>query len=104
MAVCSKRNKPQVNALAVNELDRELSDEVLNELEVEDQLKEDFSQLSINALSGQANMTCMKLKARVKDKVLLILVDSGSTHSFISSYFVQLANLPTVAIPPNKSS
>jgi hypothetical protein len=31
MAVCPKRNKPQVNALAVNDLDRELSDEVLNE-------------------------------------------------------------------------
>jgi hypothetical protein len=100
MAVCPKRNKPQVNALAVNDLDRELFDEVLNEMKLEDQLKEDFSQLSINALSGQDNMQCMKLKAKVKDKVMLILVDSGRTHSFISSTFVLMAKLPTVSIPP----
>jgi hypothetical protein len=41
-AVCTHRNKPQVNALAINEIDRELSDEVLNELALEDQLQEEF--------------------------------------------------------------
>lgn len=33
---------------------------------------------------------------------MLILVDSGSTHSFISSHFVQLANLTTAPIPPKR--
>ena len=69
----------------LNDLDRELSDEVLNELAVEDKLHEEFSQLSLNALSSLNSTSCIKLKARVKDKVLLILVDNGSTHSFISS-------------------
>jgi len=41
----------------------------------------------------------MKLKALVQDKVMLILLDSGSSHSFISSNFVQLAKLSTVPIP-----
>ena len=36
--VYSKRQKPQVNAIMLNDLDRELSDDVLNELTVEDQL------------------------------------------------------------------
>jgi hypothetical protein len=71
-------------------------------MEVEDQLKEDSSQLSINAMPGQDSINCMKLKARVKDKVMLILVDSGSTHSFISSHFVNLTQLPTVPIPPKR--
>jgi hypothetical protein len=102
MVVCSKRNKPQVNALALNDLDRELSDEVLNEMEVEDQLKEDFSQLSINAMLGQDSINCMKLKTRVKDKVMLILVDNGSTHNFISSHFVNLTQLPIVPLPPKR--
>lgn len=34
--VCTKRNKPQANALVLNELDRELLDEVLSELAMED--------------------------------------------------------------------
>jgi len=100
--VYSKRQKPQVNAIVLNDLDRELSDEVLNELAVEDQLHEEFCQLSLNALSSQNSTSCIKLKARVKDKVILILVDSGSTHSFISSQFVELAKLHTVPTSTRK--
>jgi hypothetical protein len=56
----------------------------LNELAAEDVLQEQFSELSLNALSSQDTLNCIKLKAKVKDKVLLILINSGSTHSFIS--------------------
>jgi hypothetical protein len=101
MTVCTKRNKAQTNALALNDLDTELSAEVLNEMAIEDQMLE-FGQLPINALSSQNHSDCMKLKTRVKDKVMLILVGSGSTHSFISSHFVQLANLPTIQISPKR--
>lgn len=38
----------------------------------------------------------------VKDKVILILLDSRSSHSFMSSQFVQLANLKTVPTPPRR--
>ena len=86
--------------MLLNDLDRELSDDVLNELVVEDQLHEEFCQLSLNALSSQDNTSCINLKARVQDKVLLILVDSGSTHSFISSKFVEMAQLQTVPTVP----
>lgn len=102
MQVCTKRTKPQVNALVVNDLDRELPDEVLNELPTEDALQEDFGQLSLNAISGSDTLKCIKLKARVRDKTMLILIDSGSTHSFVSSNFVQLAHIPTVSIPAKK--
>ena len=96
LEVCTKRQKPQINALAINDLDRELTDEVLNELAAEDILQEQFSELSLNALSGQDTTSCIKLKVQVKDKVMLILIDSGSTHSFISSQFVNMAQLPTI--------
>ena len=87
LEVYTKRNKPQANALVLNDLDRELSDDTLNELEVKDALHEEFCQLSLNALSSQENANCIKLKSRVKDKVMLVLLDSGSSHSFISSHF-----------------
>jgi hypothetical protein len=83
-------------------LDRELSDEVLNQLAIEDTLPDQFYQLSINAISSADHSNCIKLKTKVKDKVMLVLVDSGNSHSFISSQFVQLANLSTVAIPSRK--
>jgi hypothetical protein len=102
LEVCSKRQKTQINALAVNDLDGELSDEVLNELAAEDVLQEQFSELSINALSSQDTLNCIKLKAKVKDKVLLILIDSGSTHSFICQQFVEMANLTTVPCPTRR--
>jgi len=38
LEVCPKRNKPQTNALIINDLDRELSDDVLNQLAAEDTL------------------------------------------------------------------
>jgi hypothetical protein len=93
MAVCSKRNKPQANALAVNDLDRDLPDEVLNDLATEDALEEEFGQLSINAISSTQQKDCMQIQAQVRDKTMIILMDSGSSHSFISSHFVDLAHI-----------
>jgi hypothetical protein len=100
--VCTKRNRPQANALIVNDLDRELSEEVLNQLAAEDTLNEDFGHLSLNAITSTDHTTCIKLNTKVQDKVILILVDSGSSHSFISSQFVALAKIPTVPVPPRK--
>lgn len=83
--VCSKKAKPHANALVLNDLDRELSDDVLNQLAIEDALPDQFGQLSLNAISSSDHSNCIKLKTKVKDKVMLVLVDSGSSHSFISS-------------------
>jgi hypothetical protein len=40
--VCAKKNKPQLNALAVNDLDKEISEDLLNEMAVQEILIEDF--------------------------------------------------------------
>lgn len=87
----------------MNDLDKtEITEEMLNHLAVEDALAEDFYQLSLNALSSAETDNSMKLKTMVKDKVMLVLLDSRSSHSFISSDFVKLAKLPTVPIPSRK--
>jgi hypothetical protein len=65
LEICTKRNKPKLNALAVNDLDRELTNEVLNDLVAEDVLHEEFCQLSLNALSTLDRADCIKLKTKV---------------------------------------
>jgi hypothetical protein len=74
---CTKRTKPHLNVLALNDLDAEL----LNQLEVEDVLVAEMEQLSLNAIVGTESKDSMRIRALVHNKVMLILVDSGSSHS-----------------------
>lgn len=77
-AKCTKRPQTHVNALAINDLDTPLTDAVLNQLAIEDALAEDFCTLSLNAIAGTDKGEAMRTRALVKNKVMLILVDSGS--------------------------
>jgi hypothetical protein len=54
-----------LNALVINDLDAELTEERLSQLEVEDVLSEQLGQLSLNALSGTANGDSMMIRALV---------------------------------------
>ena len=100
--ICGKRNKPQINALVVNDLDREINEDLLNEMAIDEALTETFGQLSLNALAGTESTDSIQLKATVRNKTMLILVDTGSSHCFVSSHFVQLNNLPTTPIQPQR--
>lgn len=82
-AECAKRPKAQANALVVNSLDMHLSEEVLEQLALEDALSAEFCQLSLNAISGTEQGEAMKIRAFVQNRVMLLLVDSGSSHSFV---------------------
>jgi hypothetical protein len=70
-----------INALIVSDLDVELTGETLNHLAVEDVLTEEMGQLSLNAMAGTKVGNSMRLKALVRDKVILIFIESGSPHS-----------------------
>jgi hypothetical protein len=61
-------------------MDRELSDEVLDELATEDALHDQFYQLSLNGITSSDTTTCIKLKTKVKDKVMLVLIDPNSPY------------------------
>jgi hypothetical protein len=73
---CTKRPKAQVNALVLNDLDVNLTEEVLAQLEVKDALAGNFCSLSINAISGTEEGHALRLRALAKNKILLMLVDS----------------------------
>ena len=99
---CTKRPQAQVHALAINDLDQALTEEVLTQLAVEDSLQEEFEQLSLNALAGTASGEVMRLRATVKNKVMLILLDSGSSHSFVNSSFLSIVGITPVPVSSKK--
>lgn len=56
--------------------------------------------LSHHALSGEEAPSTIRLRAQVGDQVMLLLVDSGSTHSFVSESFVNHLSVKPEALPP----
>ena len=83
-------------------MDAPLSEEVVAQLELEDSLTDEFGQLSLNALAGTEEGQALKLRALVKNKVMLTLVDSGSTHSFVSAQFLQQVGIIPVPTTPTR--
>jgi hypothetical protein len=71
-------------------------------LAVKDSIAEDFEQLSLNALAGTAHGDALQLRTVVSNKVMLLLIDSGSSHSFVSSSFLKTVGLQPVVAPPRK--
>jgi hypothetical protein len=101
-AKCSKRTKSQVNALVLNDLDVHLTDDIFNQLAIEDTLNEEFGSLSLNALAGTDMGEALRLRASVNKKVMLLLVDSGSSHCFVSSTFLKLVGISPIPATPKQ--
>ena len=95
-----KGPNPQVNALVVKDLDMPLTEEVLQHLVEEDTLAKDFCQLSLHALAGTESEDAFKIRAKIKNKKILILIDSGSSHSFVSFAFLNQVGIQSVPIAP----
>lgn len=86
--------------MILNNLDIQLTEEVLTQLDIEDALAADFGTLSLNAIAGTDEGEVMRLRALVKNKVMLMLVDSGSSHCLVSSNFLQKVGIQPVPAPP----
>ncbi|CAL5376490.1 unnamed protein product [Camellia sinensis] len=78
--ICKKN---QLYALEVEQEDQEQVEDEGADVE-EDQVPEEELQISINALSGSVSYRTMRVKGNVKKKLVMILIDSGSTHNFLS--------------------
>ena len=86
--------------MVINDLDMPLSEEIISQLELEDAISADFCQHSLNAIAGTDIGEAMRIKALVQNKVMLTLIDSGSSHSFISAAFLKklgVTPVPTTA-------
>lgn len=78
-----------------------LSDAMLDAIEcsaVTAALSDGF--LSLNALTGSPKQNAVQLRALVNNQVMLILVDSWSSHTFLSASMLQRLNIPTTSMAP----
>lgn len=64
-----------------------------------DENSQEVAEISFNAILGQSSGATMKLQASLKNREVLILVDSGSTHNFISAALVRELGLAVDTIP-----
>jgi hypothetical protein len=83
----------QLHALTAEDLGMTLSEHTLTQIEQEEKGEEENFMLSLNALSGTTNDECMALRALLQNQVMLVLVDSGSSTSFINKQLVDRMGL-----------
>jgi hypothetical protein len=81
-------------------LDIHLTDEVLAQLDMEDTLNAEFGSLYINAIASTEDGEALRLRALVKNKVMLILVDSACSLSFVSSSFLTVVGITPIPTKP----
>jgi hypothetical protein len=62
-----------------------MSEDILTALEVLDLHTENDCFLSLSAISGTQDSKVIHLRALVDNQVLSILVDSGSSHTFLNA-------------------
>ncbi|XP_042065679.1 uncharacterized protein LOC121809207 [Salvia splendens] len=79
---CSKRKSYVVQLLDVGEVERNEEQEEADE-EIEDEKSE--LQLSLHAVWGKDGPQIMRIRGKCQKRILRILIDTGSTHNFLSA-------------------
>lgn len=76
--------------------DEEDGDKEETEVETleDEHLHLDTAEMSLNSVVGFTPNHTMKIKGKIGDREVIVLVDNGATHSFISNHVVQELGLP----------
>lgn len=61
--------------------------------------EDDTAEISFHAILGKSSYATMKLQGTLNGRHVLILVDSGSTHNFVSEKLVEELQLQAQAVP-----
>lgn len=99
-AKCRKENTTQLHVLTPEDMNMVLTPEILEQIEQEEKQEEVDPLLSLNAISGADTLQCIRLRALVHHQLLLMLVDSGSSTSFISKQMVETLKLEVEECDP----
>jgi hypothetical protein len=98
-----KKQGAQLLTIQIGEFGELLNDEAVRALELLDDPVYPAAQcclLSAQATSGTESSTCIRLQATVGNQAMLLLLDSGSSHSFVDASFAARLNCPSVPITP----
>jgi hypothetical protein len=95
---CGAKPAAALNAIETEPCPVQLSEQILNMLELQD-IATALS-LSINALASSESANCLRLRALVGNQVLIILVDSGSSSSFLNAHMLHRILCITSEGPP----
>lgn len=74
-----------------------MSDEVLDAVVV-GEADENEMHISLNVLSGEDHPKTLRVRALVENQVILMLIDSGSSHSFVNASLVERIGYQPVQI------
>ncbi|KAK1651826.1 hypothetical protein QYE76_069631 [Lolium multiflorum] len=97
---CSKSVPINLVEELVEILQMSVGDSEGEESEGNSSSEETFMHMSLGAIGGTVKKKSLRLQGTIRDKQVLILVDSGSFGNFISSTAVEQLGLPTVDIDP----
>jgi hypothetical protein len=75
-----------------------LSEEILSALEMHSITTKDDRFLSLNAISGTQNNKMIHLRALLNNQVLPILVDSGSSHTFLNATMLHKLDCKVISV------
>ena len=67
---------------------------------IEDMGEEDNGAISLHAIKGVASSKIIKVEGRVQEGTLMVLIDSGSTHSFIDESTAKKMKYPLASTKP----
>jgi hypothetical protein len=98
--VCATKAEATIHALTVVDHNCEISPVVLDLLELQDLEEAQQLSLSLNALSGTQDGDTVRIRALINNQVMLLLVDTGSSHSFVSAAFADRVSCNMTPIPP----
>lgn len=82
---CAPKGKAELHLAQTEDTPELLSEEILNMMELHDLHQAEQLSLSIHDLAGTDGAETLRLRAMIGNQVLLILVDSGSSNSFINA-------------------
>ena len=80
--------------------DEEEEQDEVGEEKVKEGEEEDNGEISLHVLKGVANNKIIKVEEQVKDCNLMILIDSGSTYSFLDESMARKFKCPLMGTPP----
>ncbi|KAK4276310.1 hypothetical protein QN277_019274 [Acacia crassicarpa] len=85
--------------MEIDDAGNPIEDQGKEDVEYEQGTKESDPAVSFNAILGSPSAGTMKIKGSLRGESVLLLVDCGSTHNFISHKLIQRLGIPFKIVP-----